>query len=895
MSLDELSASELSRIDAICLQYETNLRNGQKPDISEIVARQGGQNAEVLRHELELVFEELENSPADPPETEVGSGGKYFGPAALPSAGVKIGRYVVEDMLGRGGMGVVFKAFDELLDRTVAIKMLAVEIAKRRDLTERFEREARAVAAISHPNIVELFDVGASDGLPYAVMEYLDGELLDARLKRGAMDAGEVRRIGAQIADALATAHEANVVHRDLKPHNIMLVRRSGGEAGGSASASEETETEGAASTIAKLFDFGLSRVPSRGLGESADESGDGIILGTPGYMAPEQTRGEVVTPAADIFSLGCVLYEAFYGKRAFAGRTKASLFAATLYDDPQPDPIRRRDDVDLADLIQSCLQKDAKERPQSAASIAKRLRHRGPVHNPIMRQAESGYSHGQVTRRRLLELVGGGMAGAAFGAIFTNGAANELTQIDSIAVLSFMDDSPGTHSSANPMPDGVVSMTPPPVGDMQLRRGEQLAALLVHELTRLSEVKVPRFRPFVAETPGEFREIGATLEVDALVSGNMRTVKQGSKEFLELDIQIVSAKTGNELWGKRIQTDSGDNLLEQSKLATEIASVIGHRLTSTAAEVAPPSVESFHCLVDGKTRSDPDSLRGLEMALMCFQKAHDIDRRFADAIAGISLTSITLAAQTGTEKSVELIRQARESSAEALQLDPKSIDARLAAAMLDWQTVGRYQQADRAFQELVMIAPNNWQVRHQYGLLQLATGRTLDALRSLREASQLNPLSVSVKVDLARAQWYRGNQERAIQDALRIRDRYDDSLLAKGILVDLYEHQARYADAAAEHQSFELPPAATANEYFQERRLRLEELPYGPFGDAVNQAILQTRSAEGIDDLALAELTDPMPPMLTLVLAAHPSFGPVRLLPRAKEILPSEMPFSSL
>ena len=237
MSLDELSASELARIDAICLQYETNLRNGQTPDISEIVARQGGENAEVLRHELELVFEELENSPADPAETEVGSGGNYFGPVELPTAGVKIGRYVVEDMLGRGGMGVVFKAFDQLLDRTVAIKMLAVEIAKRRDLTERFEREGRAVAAISHPNIVELFDVGASDGLPYAVMEYLDGELLDARLKRGAMDAGEVRRIGAQIADALATAHEANVVHRDLKPHNIMLVRRSGGEAGGSAGA----------------------------------------------------------------------------------------------------------------------------------------------------------------------------------------------------------------------------------------------------------------------------------------------------------------------------------------------------------------------------------------------------------------------------------------------------------------------------------------------------------------------------------------------------------------------------------------------------------------------------------------------------------------------------------
>ncbi len=129
----------------------------------------------------------------------------------------------------------------------------------------------------------------------------------------------------------------------------------------------------------------------------------------------------------------------------------------------------------------------------------------------------------------------------------------------------------------------------------------------------------------------------------------------------------------------------------------------------------------------------------------------------------------------------------------------------------------------------------------------------------------------------------------------MRIRDRYDDSLLAKGLLVDIYEHQTRYADAAAEHKSFELSPGATANEYFQERRLRLDELPYGPFGDAVNAAILLARSADGIDDLALAELTDPMPPMLTLVLAAHPSFGPVRLLPRAKEILASETPDSLL
>ena len=200
-------------------------------------------------------------------------------------------------------------------------------------------------------------------------------------------------------------------MHRDLKPHNIMLVRRSGGEAGGPAGPRDDQRVEDADSTIVKLFDFGLSRMPRGGLGESAEETGDGIIVGTPGYMAPEQTRGEVVTPAADIFSFGCVLFEAFYGKRAFEGRTKASLFSATLHDDPQPDPIRRRDDVELADLIQSCLQKDAAERPESAARIARQLRRRGSPRKLVPQSV----GRAQVTRRRLMELVGGGIAGAAF------------------------------------------------------------------------------------------------------------------------------------------------------------------------------------------------------------------------------------------------------------------------------------------------------------------------------------------------------------------------------------------------------------------------------------------------------------------------------------------------
>lgn len=879
MSLDDLSAVELARIDAICLDYETRFRNGQPPEISDLVDHFGGDHADLLRVELELVRDELLNSTAGngPSSTKVDpQGSTYFEPVELPSEGSEIGPYVVQQLLGRGGMGVVFEAVDRRLNRRVAIKMLAVEIAKRRDLTERFEREARAVAAISHPNIVELFDVGVADGLPYAVMEYLDGESLGDTLGRGALDPQEVRRIGSQIADALATAHEANVVHRDLKPHNIMVVARRGSELGGIHDGDDGADE----TTLIKLFDFGLSRAPQQRFGQSAEETGDGIVLGTPGYMAPEQARGEVVTPAADIFSLGCVLFEAFYGKRAFDGRTNAARFSATLKHNPVHDPNRRQDDVELADLIEQCLQKEISQRPASAATIARKLRQRLPGIESDAVASDSGGSSPILTRRRFVLLTCGGLAGAAAGAIVSRDKGFELANIRSIAILSITEDSSAENASTSP---------PNPIGDAKLHRGELLSAMLVHELTRLSDIKVPPFRPLVAVNPEDFREIGRMLEVDALLSGNMRTARRGSKEFLELDIQIVSADTGEQLWGKQIITDAVDNALEQSKLATEIASVIGHRLISTADEDAPPSLETFNCLVDANTRSDPDSKLGLEKALMCFQHAHDHDPRQAQPVAGIALTSITLAAQTGREESLKLVLQAREASEEALDLDPNSIDAQLAQAMLDWQTVGRYQEADRAFQEMIVVQKNNWQVRHQYGLLQLATGRMDQAQRSLREASHLNPMSVLVKVDRARAAWYGGDEQRALQDATRLRDKYADNALVRGLLIDMLEHQGRFAEAAAEQTDFPFDEGGQPEDYFAVRAKRLADLPYGPFGVEANQAILQSRVSGGIDNETLAELADPpMPPMLGLLLAVHPSFASARELPAAADVLPS-------
>ncbi|MDG2223292.1 MAG: tetratricopeptide repeat protein, partial [Rubripirellula sp.] len=272
-----------------------------------------------------------------------------------------------------------------------------------------------------------------------------------------------------------------------------------------------------------------------------------------------------------------------------------------------------------------------------------------------------------------------------------------------------------------------------------------------------------------------------------------------------------------------------------------------------------------------------------------CFQKAKSIDRRFAEPIAGTALTSITLAAQSANEQAMQLIRQARENVDEALRMDPDSIDARLAQAMLEWQTVGRFKPAETSLRELVLVAPNHWQVHHQYGLLLLTMGKTSTAIASLRQAQLLNPVSVTAKIDTARAQWIAGNIERAVTDAKRIRDRYRSNELARGLLVDLYEHQTQFELAANEQGITGITPATSAQEYYGSRQKNLPTLPYGPFGKVCNEAILESRIKSEIDDQLLAQWVDPLPPMLSLLLAVHPAFEQVRQLPRAQELLPRE------
>src|SRR6202140_253218 len=288
-------------------------------------------------------------------------------PMAL-SSGTKLGPYEIQSPLGAGGMGEVYRALDTRLDRTVAIKVLASHLSSSPELKQRMEREARAISSLNHPHICHLYDIGSQDGTDYLVMEFLEGETLAERLRKGAMPPNEILKIGIAVAESLAVAHRQGIVHRDLKPGKIML-------------------TQGGA----KLMDFGLAKplgLQTTGAGSGSAPSftaaatlsgpsplspltSAGSIIGTIQYMSPEQIEGKEADARSDIFAFGAVLYEMVTGKRPFAGKSQILLASSIL--EKHPDPITAVNPLipsAFEHVMMTCLQKNPEERFQAAQDI---------------------------------------------------------------------------------------------------------------------------------------------------------------------------------------------------------------------------------------------------------------------------------------------------------------------------------------------------------------------------------------------------------------------------------------------------------------------------------------------------------------------------------------------
>src|SRR3984893_14270210 len=282
------------------------------------------------------------------------------------TSGTKLGPYEIVAPVGAGGMGEVYRARDTRLDRAVAVKILPSHLSENSEAKQRFDREARTISSLSHPNICTLYDVGHQDGIDYLVMEYLEGETLADRLRKGPLPLERVLKYGIEICEGLERAHRSGVVHRDLKPGNIMLTKAS-----------------------AKLMDFGLAKasvmrpaasssamVTLSTPAESDALTAQGTVVGTFQYMSPEQVEGKEADARSDIFSLGAMLYEMTTGKRAFEGKTTVSIAAAIL--EKEPDPVTTGQPLSPAALqhvIEGCLVKDPESRWQSAGDVGRELR----------------------------------------------------------------------------------------------------------------------------------------------------------------------------------------------------------------------------------------------------------------------------------------------------------------------------------------------------------------------------------------------------------------------------------------------------------------------------------------------------------------------------------------
>lgn len=806
--------------------------------------------------------------------------------------GQSIGPYSIGRMLARGGMGVVYRALDTRLDRPVAIKMmgfphLASHDPKRIELVERFEREAKAVAALSHPNIVELFDVGVAGSVPYAVMEFLSGLTLADQLVGGPMSAEQTCQIGMQIAGALATAHAGGVIHRDLKPQNVMLV--------------DNSESGEDAGPRVKLVDFGLSRVGDAGL-PGADPGGDpsqtrsGMILGTPGYMSPEQARGESATSAADMFGFGCVLYEVLFGKQAIPGETPADRLAGTLKGDVQYEPAECEQSRSLCELIEECLQKDPEQRP-TASDVYGRLRqidvngqdsggHRGAAG-----LASDNVVPDSWLRRHMLTTLAGGLLGGILGGLSSGRSRSGLGAINSIAVLTLRD-----IQSDNIQSDGSrLDLDGMPLADRKITEGDMLASALVNELSAVDGLTVLPYRPQSANTPDQYRKLGQELGVDAFLTGSFENQTLGQRKFWVLNWQLVSAQDGSQLIGEEFVTDQspnnqGEQVLSQSAVASNVADQIGRALVTSGQKIDPPDAAAYGCMVKGHAYADADSTKGLRRALMCYNKAHEEDPRLSEPLAAIAVASLNLAARSDSAETLAHLEKATASMKSALELDPNSVDARLAKAMIEWQLLHHYEDAFRLFEELNRINKFEWQVQYQRGLLLATLGMAVESIDAMHTATKLNPMSMLIKTDRCRIDWFFNYDSRAMRNAIRYRDstKPDNPVrrLAIGLLIDMYEHQGDFQRAGQQQGLVDVPD--TAKDYYAMRETKLIEFPYGPFGTALNRAILDLRKTSVVDPGILGALNESGATMFPLLLARHPAFFDLSITESAADYLPS-------
>ncbi len=620
----------------------------------------------------------------------------------------QLGPYEIVAPLGAGGMGEVYRARDARLDRDVAIKVLPDRIANDPAMSLRFEREAKLIAALSHPNILAVYDVGREGGHAYLVTELLEGRTLRAALIEERLPTRKALEIGAAVADGLAAAHARNIVHRDLKPENIFLTNDG----------------------VVKILDFGLARMDSD-LPAAASAShtptvtlntSPGTILGTINYMSPEQIRAQKTDGRSDIFSFGCVLFEMLTGERAFQGETTADTMTSILREAPKSVRSSSRTvGPEIERLIDRCLEKKPEARFQSSQDLSFALR-------TVLADSASRIMVGpQKTSRKWLAI-----AAIAATAIFVPGyfiLRNEprshriepATATHLLAVLPFVNDS----------------------GDPELDYlSDGIAETLINGFSRIDSLNtVPRSTAFRHKGKDvDPLQAGRHLGATAVLSG--RVLKRG--ENLTVQVELVDVEARRQLWGDRYQRRIADLVEIERNISKEITETLRLRLTGEEQESLSrgytQNAEAYRHYLHGRSWWAKRTREGFDHALEMFREAVRLDPSFALAYTGLA-DCYSLLPLYGWMTPKEAEAQGRAAALRALELDDGLAEAHTSMGMVWFYLNWEFDKAIEEFRRAEQLNPRYATTQQWWGLCVGARGQLAEAKRRLRRSIDLDPL----------------------------------------------------------------------------------------------------------------------------------------------------------
>jgi len=584
------------------------------------------------------------------------------------SSGSRLGPYEVVSLLGAGGMGEVYRARDPRLGREVAIKVLPESLATDPARLHRFEQEARAVAALSHPNVLAIFDIG-TDRPPFIVTELLDGETLRARIDRGPMAPRPTIDLALPLVAGLAAAHARGIVHRDLKPQNVFVTREG----------------------VVKILDFGLAKsVASDDAKPGADlmptMTSAGIILGTVGYMAPEQVRGETVDPRADLFAVGAILYEMATGERAFKGNSPADTMSAVLREQPPDLSVRTGTPPALARIVRRCLEKNANDRFQSARDLAFALESISDIQAAVPMAMK--------------------------------------TDEKSIAVLPFEDLSADRSQQAF---------------------CEGMAAEIINALAAISGLRVISRTSAVRcrEKGLDISEIGAHLKVQTVLEGTVRR----AGERLRITAQLVDTADGSQMWATRFDRGAGDIFDIQDEIAAAIVENLKVRLAGSGAPAVKrvtDNIEAYNLYLKGRYYWERRNQQFLKVARDYFERAIAADPEYALAHAGIA-DCHTIAAVFGYGSGAEALPLATASAERALELDPLLAEAHYAVGAIRLWTEWDWNGADASLRRAAELNPRLAISISSRAALLAWLGQGDEAIREARRGMDLEPDSALI------------------------------------------------------------------------------------------------------------------------------------------------------